>query len=247
MDSNAGSFNVKSGLYAQSRPRYPRHFYEYLTGLTEAHSRLWDSACGNGQVAIDLADRFDEVYATDISENQIRNSFRHPKIKYFVLPSEKTPFPADFFDMICVAQALHWFNIPEFFTEAGRVLKAGGILAVFGYGFFSIDEETDLIIRDYFMTPIDEFWSERNQLIFSGFKGIDFPFLPVDTPPFTMDQKWSLNELLSFLDTWSAAKRYNETHHENIVDTLNSRLLPVWQPGETRTIRMDLFNFVRRK
>ncbi|MCP4490067.1 MAG: class I SAM-dependent methyltransferase, partial [Gammaproteobacteria bacterium] len=34
------------------------------------------------------------------------------------------------FSLITVAQALHWFNIDFFFKEVKRVLKPGGILAV---------------------------------------------------------------------------------------------------------------------
>ena len=32
-------------------------------------------------------------------------------------------------DLVTVAQAIHWFDIPQFYKEARRVLKTGGVLS----------------------------------------------------------------------------------------------------------------------
>ncbi len=37
-------------------------------------------------------------------------------------------------DLIVVAQAAHWFDWPAFQTEARRVLRPGGVLAIWSYG-----------------------------------------------------------------------------------------------------------------
>lgn len=247
MDKNSESFNHRSDEYAQARPRYPLEFYDFLLSLTRNHHRLWDCACGNGQVAIDMVEYFDELHATDISKNQLKNAFRHPKIKYASSSSESTLFPAEFFDMICVAQALHWFNLDKFFTETRRVLKPGGILAVFGYGFFTITDEIDRIIEETFYATIDDFWSEKNRLLMSGFKGVKFPFSKVDIPVFSMDQNWSLSALIDYLNTWSAVKRYNETTGRNITGQLQENLILVWDLNELKTVKMELHSHIRRK
>lgn len=63
MDINAGTFNVRSDLYAQARPGYPDEFFAWLVSQTEHHSRFWDCACGNGQVSKSMIPYVDEIYA----------------------------------------------------------------------------------------------------------------------------------------------------------------------------------------
>ena len=69
------NFSTQSEGYAIYRPTYPQALYDYLFKLTENKQAAWDCATGNGQVARVLAQHFDAVYATDISENQLKNAF----------------------------------------------------------------------------------------------------------------------------------------------------------------------------
>ena len=80
----------------------------------------WDCACGNGQVARHLVKFFQSVEASDMSENQIEHAYRHERINYSVQKSESTVFPDSCFDLICVAEAIHWFDIPKFYDEVRR-------------------------------------------------------------------------------------------------------------------------------
>ena len=36
-------------------------------------------------------------------------------------------------DQVTVSQAIHWFDIPNFYKLVDNVLRKGGVLAVFGY------------------------------------------------------------------------------------------------------------------
>jgi len=85
-------FSDKSEIYLNARPRYPSVLYDFLAELCANRERAWDTACGNGQAAIDLTEYFVEVKATDISEQQISNALIHPKVEYSVQPSESTTF-----------------------------------------------------------------------------------------------------------------------------------------------------------
>jgi len=38
-------------------------------------------------------------------------------------------------DVLTCAMAMHWFNEETFYPQVKRVLKPGGVLAVFGYRF----------------------------------------------------------------------------------------------------------------
>ena len=37
-------------------------------------------------------------------------------------------------DLVLVAQAAHWFDLPAFYAEVARVLRPGGVLAVWSSG-----------------------------------------------------------------------------------------------------------------
>ncbi|HEY8970258.1 MAG TPA: class I SAM-dependent methyltransferase, partial [Puia sp.] len=107
MKDNSSS---QSDKYAQFRPTYPDALYAYLLSVVPARDSAWDCGTGNGQVARVLAQSFRKVAATDISPQQIEHAFVHERIEYSVQPAEGTSFPDNSFDLITVAQAIHWFD-----------------------------------------------------------------------------------------------------------------------------------------
>src|SRR5437870_2220979 len=109
------NFSTQSHLYARFRPAYPRKFFDFLLSVIPGRERAWDCGTGNGQVAAELSKNFHAVYATDISENQIKNAARLPNIFYTLQPAEHTAFPDATFDLVTAAQAVHWFNFAEFY------------------------------------------------------------------------------------------------------------------------------------
>ena len=76
-------------LYATYRPTYPKAVMsEILTYLKDGgggRKLALDVGCGNGQGTLALADHFDEVIGSDISETQIANApSDHPKVNAFI-------------------------------------------------------------------------------------------------------------------------------------------------------------------
>ena len=76
-------------------------------------------------------EHFEKVIATDASAQQIESAEPAKRISYRVAPAEASGIDPASVDLILVAQALHWFDLDRFFTEAKRVLKderrAGGL------------------------------------------------------------------------------------------------------------------------
>lgn len=147
--------------------------------------------------------------------------------------------------MICVGQALHWFDIDQFFKEADRVLKNNGILAVFGYGFFKVNGSIDQILEKDLYEAVEPYWSERNMLVINNFKGIDFPFQPVETPEFDFKLNWQLQDMISYIGTWSAVKIYNSKYDIPLETQLFERLKK--NLTNEMQVRMPFFSFVRKK
>ncbi|MDT0644077.1 class I SAM-dependent methyltransferase [Zunongwangia sp. F363] len=212
------NFSTKSEQYAKFRPTYPAELYKFLKKNLDATYRAWDCGTGNGQVAGELAKFFEEVYATDISEQQLENAVRKQNIIYSKQPAEKTDFPDNYFDLVTVAQAIHWFDFDKFYAEVKRVLKPGGLIAVMGYGLFSCDAETNKIINHFYRNITDPYWDPERKYLDEDYKTIPFPFTEIATPEFKLELEWSLEQLLGYLKTWSAVKHYENTNRKNPVD-----------------------------
>lgn len=241
MDINVNTFNQESDKYLLYRPKYPKKLYEFIKSVSAEHNTVWDCACGNGQVSIDISDYFGLVEGSDINENQILNTFKKENINYSVQNSESTNYADNYFDVICVGQALHWFSSDSFFHEVKRVLKKEGIFFCWGYSFFKISDEIDEIIKNEFLTVIDSCWSEKNRLLHDEYKGIKFPFDKIEVPKMEMTENWNLNQFMDYLNTWSAVKLYNENNKADIADVLKIKLTDHWKNNENKKIKMDLF------
>ena len=118
-------FSAQAAGYARYRIDYPAELYAWLLPQVAARERAWDCATGNGQVAAVLADSFIRVDATDLSAHQLAQAVQRPNLHYQTARAEHTPFPAQRFDLITVAQAVHWFEPAAYHAEVRRVARHG--------------------------------------------------------------------------------------------------------------------------
>lgn len=234
-------FSQAAAHYAAARPFYPQELFTYLSKLCSQHEVACDCATGNGQAALGLAQHFSLVEATDPSVQQISNAILHPKVRYSVGRAESSKFADSRFDLISVAQALHWFEIDKFYLEAKRILKQGGVLAVWGYTWFRVDEQIDGIVQRELLEPIKSFWAPQNQILWDGYQSITFPFTNIAAPSFAIELNWELQDLIDYVKTWSAVRAYENTRGQSIADSLYKSLLLDWgNPQDQRNVCMDL-------
>lgn len=241
-------FNINSELYSKARPQYPRELYEYLNSICSEHKLAWDCACGNGQVSKDLIKYFEKVYATDISENQIKNAPKIEGVEFLVQSSELTDFKDNSFDLICVAQALHWFDYDKFWPEVKRILKKEGIFAAFGYSWFSIEENIDLIIKEEVLEKINDYWAPQNKILWEHYRKISFPFIKLDTPNIEMVVEYDLNELFAYMQSWSATRLYIEKNGYDFYFKAYEKVKEIWgEQADKKKIKMDFCLLVGKK
>ena len=240
-------FNQDSTLYASVRPSYPDRLFEYLSVCCQQHQAAWDCACGNGQAAIGLTGYFDAVFATDISQQQIANAIQHPNVIYSVQPSESTAFHDEQFDIVCIAQALHWFDLDQFWPEVKRVLKPGGLFAAWGYSWFSISAPLDHSIQEEVLEFLRPYWPEQNKLLWDHYRNLSFPFDPIQPPTIEMDVEWDLQQLFGYLRSWSATRHWLKENGETQFHKAYQCAKAVWGDEKAKkTVKMDFCLVVGR-
>jgi ubiquinone/menaquinone biosynthesis C-methylase UbiE len=229
-------FSSCSNQYAAFRPRYPKELFAWLASTTKSHERVWDCACGNGQASIDLAERFQQVSGTDLSAEQIGNARTHPRVQYTVGLAEASGLPSASVDLVTVAQALHWFDLPRFYQEARRVGRAGAVLAVWCYGVCEIPTANgNAELQHFYSNVVGPYWTEERGLVESGYRTLEFPAPELNPPTFAMQLDWSLEQLLGYVSSWSATARYIKDRGVDPVPQLRSLLRPNW--GEAEQLR----------
>jgi ubiquinone/menaquinone biosynthesis C-methylase UbiE len=149
-------------------------------------------------------------------------------VEYRVAVAEASGLEAGSVDLITVAQALHWFDIPRFMQEAKRVLKPNGIIAVWTYNLFRVVPEIDAIVDDLYWNMLNGYWAPERKMVENGYADLDLPFHEYDPPQFEMKAIWSLNQLMGYLGTWSAIGKYREIEKEDPLLKIPSRIESVW-------------------
>lgn len=200
-------FSQHAEAYALYRPTYPRALFNYLAGLCADHSCAWDCATGNGQAALALTPYFQRIIATDLSPQQLRLAPRHPRLDYRVATAENSGLAPQSVNLITVAQAMHWFTTDAFFQEVQRVLAPAGIFATWCYALQHVNEDFDRILRQFYEQALAPYWEPERILVEQGYAGIQLPFQELETPRFTMQAEWDLDQYLGYLRTWSAVRK----------------------------------------
>ncbi len=234
-------FSGHARAYQQFRPVYPSVLYDEILRITSGRNLCWDCGTGNGQVATVLAHHFSEVKATDVSREQIQQAPESPGVTYEIGRAEKSNFPADFFDLITVAQALHWFDIPLFFKEAFRVAKSGATLAVWGYGLLRVRPDIDALISGLYEELLP-FWDPERAHIEQEYAHIDFPFPEVSiTKNIVTEQQMSLEGLAGYLNSWSAVQNSIRSGNRNPLNDLLPELKKKVSNHSLITARFPIF------
>ncbi|SFP68945.1 class I SAM-dependent methyltransferase [Hymenobacter arizonensis] len=229
-------FSTQAADYARYRIDYPAEFYAWLLPQVIGRERAWDCATGNGQVAVVLADHFVRVDATDLSEKQLAQATPRANLHYQTARAEQTPFPNQRFDLITVAQAVHWFDATAYHAEVRRVARAGALLAEWGYGLVQVSPEIDRLIRYFHDEVMGQYWDVNRWHIDDEYARIPFPFAEVQRARFSVQRQWSAEWFLQYLRTWSSVVKYQHETSEDAVELIAAELTQRWGPGERKVV-----------
>jgi ubiquinone/menaquinone biosynthesis C-methylase UbiE len=241
-------FSEQAAVYASYRPHYPASLFTWLAKVCPHHYRAWDCATGSGQAAAALAPYFEQVIATDASHAQLIQAQPQTGICYVCARAEQVPLASYSLDLITVAQAAHWFDLPRFYQEVDRMLRPNGVLALWGYGLFQITPTIDAIIQHYYQHTLGAYWPPERRHVEQAYTNLPFPYSPLTTPQFNMQAEWSLPQVMSYLATWSATRLYIKKTGEDPLPALQIQLAARWgSASQTRSVQWALHRKVGNK
>lgn len=240
------NFSKFADRYAAFRPVYPASLFSFILSEVKHRNRAWDCGTGNGQVAASLSPLFREVFATDISANQLKHAVKRPNIYYHVEDAAYASFPSDYFDLIIAAQAIHWFNFEAFYQQVNRTATQGAIFAAIGYGLPQIDDFTDRIINRFYREITGPYWDAERKYIDENYQTIPFPFKEIPSPLMSMKTLWKLANLVGYLSTWSAVQHYKNKNGNDPILLIEDELKSSWNGEETKEITFPLLLRVGR-
>ena len=230
-------FSGHADCYEAFRPTYPQALFAYLASLCPRHELAWDCATGNGQAAVPLAVHFKQVIATDASARQIEQSRGPDNIRFLVAAADTAPIADRSADLVTVAQALHWFDLPQFYTEVSRVARPEGILAVWCYQMHSISPKIDRLVHYLYSDVVGADWPPERRLVEEGYQTLAFPFEEIASPSFEMKHSWDLGRVWGYVGSWSSTQRYRARTGQDPRELIRQELEAAWgDPTQARDV-----------
>lgn len=235
-------FSALAKQYATHRPTYPKLLFDYLASLAPGRELAWDCGTGNGQAALQLAQYFERVIATDASQEQLENAVPHDRVEYRVEQAEAPSIDSNTVDVITVGVAVHWFDLDVFYDQVRRVGTPGAVIAVWTYHLPSIAPAVDRVLKKFYYDIVDGYWPDRFHYVAERYRTLPFPFEDVQPPEFAMETEWDLDNVVGFLASWSATRRYLDEKGSHPVNEILSDLQTAWgDENQKRVLRWPLY------
>jgi SAM-dependent methyltransferase len=199
-------FSSRSADYAAFRPTYPAALVDALAEVSPANDTALDCGCGAGQLSTMLAQKFARVIAIDASAQQLEHAKPHQRVEYRCVPVEATGLEVASIDLVTAAQAAHWFDLEKFYPEVRRILRPDGVIGLITYGIVKTDGEVGVVLSRFYFEVIGRFWPPERHHVETGYREMAFPFREIPAPAIAMEVSWTAEELLGYVDTWSAVR-----------------------------------------
>ena len=209
-----------ASAYARYRPHYSMKVRDLIKSFMEKHGCgfdcIVDVATGSGQALTHWTEMFHKCVGVDISGEQIKNArtaFQEKGVKnveLHVSPAEDLPLSSSSCDLVSCATAWHWLDADKFYSEATRVLRQPGVLAVYSHGipFFPNNPEATSLTMKLYDEKLSKVWHPNTRHIVNHYKEVELPY-PV-TERHDILQEWPipLSHYVSYLGTLATYQKY---------------------------------------
>lgn len=121
-------FSAAADLYHRYRPTYPPAVLEWVEEVAGLRppARVADVGCGTGISTRLIAERGFEVTGIDPNEAMLAHARAEGGARYQAGTATDTGLADGSVDLVTVAQAFHWFDVPKALAEFTRILARPG-------------------------------------------------------------------------------------------------------------------------
>jgi trans-aconitate 3-methyltransferase len=235
------SFNAAS--YASFRPSYPPALYQHLLAYHKGPRNVClELGCGHGVVSRNLAPHFKRVIATDPSPNMVKQAQAQtpasdfPNVQVNQGTAENlSAVESGSVDMVCAAQAAHWFDFKRAWPEMFRVLRPGGTLALWCYKdhvYVDYPKASGILLGFMYgdsKETLGPFWEPGRQIVRGNYRAIQPPkdlfveekrieYEPETKGPGSgkgenlMRRTMTVDQSKEYMHTWSSVHSWQEAH-----------------------------------
>jgi hypothetical protein len=115
-------------------------------------------------------------------------------------------------------------------------LNRHGVLAIWSYNLLTIKPNINAVINYLYDDVLDPYWSPERKMVEDGYKDIKFSLQEMKSPCFVMKAEWNLSQLIGYLCTWSAVRKYEKKQGTNPVEGLFEQLSNSWGDPEQKLL-----------
>ena len=220
--------------YAAHRPTYPPDLARRLAELAPARRLAVDVGCGSGQFTALLAEHVDRVIGLDPSADQLAHAAAGAGVEYRRAAAEQTGLDDACADLITVAQAAHWLDLPPFYDEVRRIAADGAVLALITYGAADLPPDLQPRFTRLYRDELGPYWPPERRHIDAGYADLEFGFPRIDVTAPPIEREWTLDDFTAYLATWSAARRAAAAGDGHLIDRFAVDVRDSWGPGRRR-------------
>lgn len=235
------NFSHSAECYSKYRPRYPSALFDFIYDHCHFFEQAWDVGTGNGQAATMLSRKFDRVYATDISTQQLNYAIKSSGIVYKNESAEDCSAPDQCFDLVVAAQSVHWFDLPKFYYQVNRCLKSGGCLALWVYENIIVNSEIDSVIKHLYEDVLGPYWDPERKIIEQRLQSITFPYNEISCPEFNINEPWDREQLIAYLSSWSAVRHFQKTNNRSPLVEVVKAIHSLWPEEQKINIQFPIY------
>lgn len=239
--TGGGALFDSGGDYAAFRPDYPAELSGRLAAAAPGRGLAVDVGCGTGQLTARLAEHFELTVGLDPATAQVRHGAG--AARYVTATAEQLPLRDSCADLITVAQAAHWVDLPGFFAEARRVAKPAAPVALVSYGVAEPGPGTPVAaaFREFYHGPFHRFWDPRRRLVEENLRSVEVPLERTFREDSHLVREMDLHGFAGYLGTWSALRTAREAGEGALMDDFLGHLAELWgDPATVREVRWPL-------
>lgn len=125
-------FSSRVADYVRYRPGYPAALFDHLAASGALHpgAVVADVGAGTGILTAALRGRCQHIHAVEPNGAMRAAAPDHEDTTVWPGRAEQTGLPDRSVDLICAAQAFHWFEPAAARAEFRRILRPGGLVAL---------------------------------------------------------------------------------------------------------------------